>query len=233
MDGGISTAPISYKRWIAQADDASSANIARVGRALDGTNIHLDIEPEPDCVLENCSETVEFFRQRGAEFGEHVQLCFDCCHFAVEYEDPVAAIERLGAAGVGIGRVQLSSAIQATLPRDAARLRAFADSTYLHQVVTRDGRHFPDLPAALDAKEPGECRVHFHVPLFTREYDELGSTQDYVRTVIQEAVRTRFTRHLEIETYTWDVLPGELKIDLLDSIGREYEWVLACARQSY
>jgi hypothetical protein len=65
------------------------------------------------------------------------------------------------------------------------------------------------------------------VPLFTAEYDGLGSTQNYVRQVLDIAVRTRFARHFEIETYTWDVLPAELKIDLLESIGREYDWVLA------
>jgi sugar phosphate isomerase/epimerase len=237
MEGGISTAPISYKGWgggtSAGAARTSACattirNLVRVGRAMEGTRIHLDIEPEPDCVLENSEETIEFFGQWGAELGEHVQLCFDCCHFAVEYEDSLEAIRRLRSAGIPIGRVQLSSAVQAVLPRDSDRLRAFADSTYLHQVVTRDLRHFPDLPQALDANATGECRVHFHVPLFTREYDGLSSTQDYVRAVIQETVRAPFTRHLEIETYTWDVLPGELKIDLLDSIGREYEWVLSC-----
>jgi hypothetical protein len=231
MDGGISTSPISYKAWMGKSDELPLENLARVGRALSGTNIHLDIEPEPDCVLENCAETLEFFTGWRAELGEHIQVCFDCCHFAVEYEDPAATLARLQAAGIRIGRVQLSSAVQAVLPRDAERLRAFADSTYLHQVVTREGRHFTDLGPALDTLA-GECRVHFHVPLFTREYDGLGSTQDYVRTVIGHAVRTPFTKHLEIETYTWDVLPGELKIDLLDSISREYEWVLSCVRPS-
>ena len=67
------------------------------------------------------------------------------------------------------------------------------------------------------------------MPLFTREYDGLGSTQDYVREVLALAARTPFTTHLEIETYTWDVLPPGLKIDLLESIAREYEWVLADA----
>ncbi len=38
------------------------------------------------------------------------------------------------------------------------------------------------------------------------------------------------TTHLEIETYTWDVLPAGLKMDLADSIAREYEWVLECVR---
>jgi len=118
------------------------------------------------------------------------------------------------------------------LSRQTSRLRPFADSTYLHQVIARRRdalEHFPDLGEALAACH-GDCgtewRIHFHVPLFTREYDGLESTQDYVSTVI-DAVKARgLTTHLEIETYTWDVLPGSLKIDLLESIAREYDWVI-------
>ena len=64
------------------------------------------------------------------------------------------------------------------------------------------------------------------MPLFTGEFGPLGSTQEYVRTAIQAARQTPFTRHLEIETYTWDVLPEDLKIGLADSIAREYNWTL-------
>jgi hypothetical protein len=64
------------------------------------------------------------------------------------------------------------------------------------------------------------------VPLFAREYESFASTQDYVRSVIDLAKRSRITGHLEIETYTWDVLPPGLKVDLLESIAREYDWVL-------
>jgi hypothetical protein len=39
--------------------------------------------------------------------------------------------------------------------------------------------------------------------------------------------RQPFTHHLEIETYTWDVLPPALKLEIGDSIAREYEWVLS------
>jgi hypothetical protein len=115
----------------------------------------------------------------------------------------------------------------------AARLRPFAESTYLHQVVERRAgglARFPDPDVALDdaagAAATGERRIHFHVPLFTDRYGDLGSTQDVVRQTLAEAARTRFTRHLEIETYTWDVLPPGLKIDVSDSIAREYRWVL-------
>ena len=115
----------------------------------------------------------------------------------------------------------------------AARLEPFADAVYLHQVV-EDGsgalRRYPDLSDALSrANEAAakEWRIHFHVPLFTRSYDRFESTQDYVRDVLGTVLRTGATHHLEIETYTWDVLPAGLKRDLLESIAREYEWVLS------
>jgi sugar phosphate isomerase/epimerase len=272
VDGGVSTAPLSYKPWLAAAEagawDAIVRNVVRVAERLvrlrqeDGTRIHLDIEPEPDCVLENTAETLDFFARRLLPIGtpmlaralqtsesaarehllEHVRICFDCCHFAVEFEDAPTALERIAAAGIKIGRVQLSSALDVPLPRDAdsagrlvERLRAFADATYLHQVVERRGgelRHYLDLPDALE--QPPEAaashwRIHFHVPLFASEYGALGSTQSYVAEVLRHMLRTGATTHLEIETYTWDVLPAGLKLDLLDSIAREYNWVLRTA----
>jgi sugar phosphate isomerase/epimerase len=243
MEGGISTAPLSYKPWQAEWEPMAR-NVARVADALariqseTGKLIHLDIEPEPNCVLENTEETLAFF-ERSQIRRDHVQVCFDCCHFAVEYEDPLEALRRLRQAGIRIGRVQLSSALKMTFPGDPARLRPFAESTYLHQTIERrDGefRRFADLDEALQTTPAGmprdrEWRIHFHVPLFTGEYELFGSTQDYVRTVIRAALEGGVTKHLEIETYTWDVLPGELKLDLLDSIRREYEWVLACTRR--
>lgn len=272
MDGGVSTAPLSYKAWMSADDVAGwttvTGNIIRVAAALAtlrrerGVLIHLDIEPEPDCSIETSDETITFFERwllplgvprLAQELGisepdakaallEHIRVCFDCCHFAVEHEDPIEALDRLAKAGILVGRIQLSSALCVHMPADPAeaaqveaRLRPFADSTYLHQVVARDDdrlAHFPDLGPALDSRPEGaaEWRIHFHVPLFTRDYDGLGSSQDDVRRVIQAAAARPITTHLEIETYTWDVLPAALKIDLLESIGREYEWVLGHLR---
>jgi sugar phosphate isomerase/epimerase len=273
LDGGVSTTPLSYKIWMAgagdEAWDAMTRNVVRVAETLarvrleHGAMIHLDIEPEPDCVIENTDESVAFFEKwlfpvgtpaLAAALGvgpnearrhlqDHIRLCFDCCHFAVEYEDPAVALERLQAAGIRIGRVQLSSALHVRFPGDAreaaaiaGRLRPFADTTYLHQVVEPrdDGlRHYPDLDVALEHKQaasPAEWRIHFHVPLFARDYDAFGSTQDYVRKVLALAAHAPFTTHLEIETYTWDVLPPGLKMDLGESIAREYEWVLDAMR---
>ena len=189
--------------------------------------IHLDIEPEPDCTIENTDETLDFFERRLLPIGapllaralgststttpasallEHIRVCFDCCHFAVEFERPAEALDRIRAAGIRIGRIQLSSALDVTVPADPgaaadvmARLRPFADTTYLHQVVERrpsELRHYLDLPDALDAPaalEPRTWRIHFHVPLFTSEYGALGSTQSYVAEVLE--IRDRHQRH--------------------------------------
>jgi sugar phosphate isomerase/epimerase len=266
LDGGISTAPLSYKPWVGHDDveawDAITQNVIRVADTLArvhderGALIHLDIEPEPDCLLETTDETVRFFDERLAapNVREHVRVCFDCCHVSVEHERPLAALEKYRRAGIEIGRVQLSSALDVHLPGDPAesaqiarRLRPFADPVYLHQVIEREGealRQFPDLDEALrgetsavaeaTAHRPDrQWRIHFHVPLFTSEYEGLGSTQHDVRTVLEAARDSRFTRHLEIETYTWDVLPGALKIDVVNSIAREFEWVLGVLKASH
>jgi hypothetical protein len=269
LDGGVSTSPLSYKPWIPtpQRQDWTSIthNLVDVCERLvrirrdDGTLIHLDIEPEPDCLIEDSGETIEFFdrwlRPVGAPrlaqrlgvspddalecLREHIRVCYDCCHFSVEFEDAVTALERLRAAGIGIGRVQLSSALKVDLSDNAgvseavaSRLRPFAESTYLHQAVERHAgslRRFPDLDQALSTaigSAGRQWRIHFHVPLFTSEYDALGSTQDDVRAVLEYVRRTGCTSHLEIETYTWDVLPGSLKLDVTESIAREYRWVM-------
>jgi sugar phosphate isomerase/epimerase len=269
VDGGISTAPLTYKPWIEPAGPEAwstfTHNVVRVAQAMvrlreqRGLLLHLDIEPEPDCLIETTGEFLHFFEEwllpQGApalasatglnvdaareHLREHVRLCLDCCHYAVEFEDPADALRRLRAAGAKIGRVQLSSALRVKFPDDARqcgpiveRLLRFADTTYLHQVIEeRNGRleHYSDLDVALAASPApagAEWRIHFHVPLFTAEYDGLGSTQDYVRQVIELATASGAARHFEIETYTWDVLPQGLKIDLLESIAREYEWVL-------
>lgn len=268
MDGGVSTAPLSYKAWMKDATTEDWAtitrNVVRIAEALvrvrrdSGRFIHLDIEPEPDCVLENSDETIAFYQQHlfieGArtlaaalgsseedarnQIQDHIRLCFDCCHFAVEYEDPAVALQRLEAAGIRIGRVQLSSALEVNFPDErraaaamARELRPFADTTYLHQVVEQDAgalRHYADLGEALDQGHgtANRWRIHFHVPLFAAAYESFGSTQPYVQKVIDLALAQRFTPHLEIETYTWDVLPAGLKVELTDSIAREYDWVI-------
>jgi sugar phosphate isomerase/epimerase len=227
VDGTISTSPLSYKAWTSDLE-ACTANVRRVDAELRGTRVSLAIEPEADGSLATVDELIRWW----PDGIENVTVCFDACHSAVAYEEPEEALGALEQAGIRIGKAQLSAALR--LPVIArAELERFADPIYLHQVTQRsaDGslQSWPDLPQALDGYGGGEeWRVHFHVPIFLERYGKLESTQDHLREVI-ERVRDR-TSHLEIETYTWDVLPPDLKTTSVDSIAREYEWVLDVLR---
>ncbi|NJR76550.1 MAG: metabolite traffic protein EboE [Scytonema sp. CRU_2_7] len=273
LDGGISTLPLSYKPWWGE-DQAtwdivlknSCFHIASVVaemlsiRNYTGKLLHIDLEPEPDGLIENTSEVIDFYEnwllpiagsylaqklkieQSLAETKllDHVRICYDTCHFSVEYEQPHSVFARLQSAGIKIGKIQISAAIQVKIPADVEqrsliveRLQPFAESTYLHQVIERrsDGKlyHYPDLITALPQLEQSlaeEWRTHFHVPIFIRDYQILQSTQDDIVTILHLLQENNACHHLEIETYTWDVLPSEMKIDVLTSIQREYEWVL-------
>jgi len=217
--------------------------------------IVLALEPEPDCYVENTDEVIAFFAGPLVEFGagylaeklgveraaaeglisRHLGVCFDTSHLAVEFEDLPAALQRLQAAGVRIAKFHLSAALQAAATTAARQqLREFCDPVYLHQVKARraDGRivSYADLPEALaDAGgEPtDEWRIHFHVPLFFERLGELASTNSLLTGEFAAALRAGASEHLEIETYTFGVLPAELRSgDLADGIAREYEWVM-------
>ncbi|MBF9254487.1 metabolite traffic protein EboE [Pontibacter sp. 172403-2] len=273
LDGGISTSPLSYKPWHRHDEAALDAmfrtsclHLAEVVLELQGIKsetgktIHIDIEPEPDGVLEDTEEFISFYNNRllpigieklkaasGISEGEaaeairtHIQLCYDVCHFALVYEQPADTFAKLQEAGIRIGKIQLSSALKVMLPvsmeerqRIADQLAPFAESTYLHQVVERNESnrltHYTDLPQALKqiAKpEAKEWRTHFHVPLFTSTYNGLQSTQDAVAEVLELLQHNHLTNHLEAETYTWEVLPEDMKKELHASLQRELEWVL-------
>ncbi|HLV00945.1 MAG TPA: xylose isomerase, partial [Acidobacteriota bacterium] len=173
-------------------------------------------------------------------------ICFDVCHLAVQFEDPTESLDKLEAAGIRIDRIQLSSAvdieIEGDLDDNLERLRPFNEHVYLHQVVesSRLGgsdtvlRRFPDLPEALQALSqeggflhPRKWRIHFHLPLFLSETDEWGTTQNQVIDILESLQHKPRCRHLEVETYTWNVLPPELQTeDRVSDITRELEWVI-------
>lgn len=273
-EGSISTLPLSYKPWfkrnplfLASITTSASLNIARLVAEMvriksdTGKVLHLDLEPEPDGLIENAAEVVDYFQthllpiggeylathlrisQQAAEalLLEHVRICYDTCHFAVAYENPVSVFNQFQAAGIQIGKIQISAALQVNIPTDIEqrrlikeRLLPFAESTYLHQVIAREStgklRHYSDLEKALPDFEhttASEWRIHFHVPIFIRDYQLFQSTQDDIANVLDLLQSNPACNHLEIETYTWEVLPQEMKLDLAASIQREYEWVLS------
>jgi sugar phosphate isomerase/epimerase len=222
-----------------------------------GPAIGLALEPEPECVMETVADGIAFlqrylFCRAGADAfaaltGErpaaaeeslrrHVGLCLDACHAAVEFEEPAGAVAAARAAGVRILKLQVSAGLRVVKP-DAAKLEAlarFAEGVYLHQVVIRRGASLTrvlDLPQALAqaaAADAGdEWRIHFHVPLFREELGPFQSTQPFLAELLALQAATPFTQHLEVETYTWDVLPEEFRREpVTEAIARELRWTL-------
>jgi hypothetical protein len=221
-----------------------------------GRVITLALEPEPMCYLETIEEAARFFEDHlfssaavrrfadltrldaaGAEAAlrRHLGICYDVCHAAVEFESASESLARLTRAGIGIFKLQLSAALK--VPRVDARtveqLRRFDDGVYLHQVVERrpDGTlaRFLDLAPAfanLDQALGNEWRVHCHVPIFMSTLPELGTTQDFLREILALHQRAPISQHLEVETYTFDVLPEELRrVDASTAVARELAWV--------
>ena len=95
-------------------------------------------------------------------------------------------------------------------------------------MLFRSITQYPDLPPALAHiydTNAVEWRSHFHVPVFLERYNQLQSTQSEIIKVLQLLAENNVTQYLEVETYTWEVLPPEIKLDLGASIGRELNWV--------
>lgn len=169
----------------------------------------------------------------------HLGVCFDACHAAVEFEDVRGALRALRSAGIRIAKVQLSAGLRVVFgPEDDevfSALRPFADQVYLHQVVERRGlalRRFIDLDEAMESAPSGdatlrEWRIHFHVPVFQARYGRFENTQAELATLLQSLKEEPSSSHLEVETYTWEVLPEEYRrAGLVESIARELQWVL-------
>ena len=257
----VSTVPASFKAFVA-AEPARRArifaNLTTCARGIaelaarTGRDLHLGLEPEPCCEIETSAETVAFFEAwRSAEPAvdregllRHVGVNYDCCHLAVEFESATAALDRLAGAGLRLSKLHLSSALRVT-PDAAGRaaLSPFAEPVYLHQVVAGDPltgvvrRRFTDLPDALASVEPAfpgeEWRVHFHVPLHAAPGAPFRDTRDHLEEALDWlAVRPAACAHLEMETYTWEVLPPALRLPVEDQLVREYAWTLeALARR--
>ncbi|MEN1784283.1 MAG: metabolite traffic protein EboE [Bacteroidota bacterium] len=265
MEGGISTAPISYKHWhqelqTEQVFRQGAEQMAQMAVALwemeknQGPYLHLDIEPEPDGLLENTADVLQFFetylvpaakatfaqKEIDAKTAEtlvkkYITVCYDVCHFALAYEEPGHTFTQLKAQHIRVGKVQISAALKAVKGnRDydqvVAALKPYDEPVYLHQVTQKVGQGvvtYEDLPQFFSsAPEFEEIRAHFHVPIFLEDFGGLASTQDHIiKTLTYLKQHPETTNHLEVETYTWEVLPKSLKAPLTTSVVRELQWV--------
>ncbi|MDP8983556.1 MAG: metabolite traffic protein EboE [Pseudomonadota bacterium] len=167
----------------------------------------------------------------------HVGTVYDICHQAVEFENISKSLQSLVDNDIPVFKLQEAAAVRvpSVTPRAVEALREYADSVYLTQTIELcEGKlnRYLNLQDAFVAYEKNpaaerEWRIHFHVPVFL---EELGEHFKTTRFAIEEALafhkRTPLSAQLEIETYTWDVLPDHLKTgDIVDYVVMELDWV--------
>lgn len=238
--GSISTVPVGFRSAITDADmPLIRRNIVETLdyladiRERSGSEIVFSLEPEPGCVIETTAELVQFIDSLALSpiQSRFIGICLDCCHQAVEFENPADCLRLLASAGVRIGKVQVSSGLVIENIEEIREsdLKRFIDPVYLHQVVARrpggEIERYNDLPEAMQAWKcgPGEWRIHYHVPVFAGRFGPFGTTRFFLEEILPMLDPSIL---LEVETYTWDVLPPELRLpDVTDSIVREMQWV--------
>lgn len=245
VDGSISTVPLGYKYKPSPSEyETYITHLRSVARNLGrieeetGTELHLGLEPEPDCLLETTDETLAFFERLYEASGKdeplvrrHIGVCMDTCHAAMQFEDPEESLQRLRKAGIRLSKVQISAALECDAEiLHPESLRDFDDGVYLHQVKSSSGRSWRDLPEWFASPDPdaGRLRIHAHVPLHWKGTDELRSTRHTLTPGFWQALRESDCRHLEVETYTFNVLPESIRAG--NSIARdmisECRWAL-------
>ena len=251
--GSISTLPLAYRHsWNDARQQQAIANLvsyveaAKQIEAEHGKRILLCLEMEPGCVLERSQQCIRFFEQlrdKLPDVDRYVGLCFDICHQAVMQENICESVEVLDSAGITLGKVQVSSAIHAdceSFEEKRAALKAFAEPKYLHQVsgTNPQGRWYfaDDLPDAFQQlQNANPWWIHYHVPIQLEQFCSdnniaLSTTQHAIVEFFRTIARTGQHPHVEIETYTWQVLPeSQRPVDtpgLVQGLCAERAWLV-------
>lgn len=253
VPGSISTLPGTYGREISPAkynailknllDAACYCHDIAIAKQRDCC---LAIEPEPGCLWETTDDLIRLFTEdlpnyatkAGsnplAQTADRLGVCLDTCHMAVLYEDIPGAVARLQKHEIPIAKVQLSAGLICRNQAGALRqLESFDEPVYLHQCAVKTSAgilRYPDLEAALKAARGldqwDEVRTHFHVPLFVDHYGQLYSTGKLLSPEFFDLMRSGICRNLEVETYSFSVLPERYRADAVtENITKELEWV--------
>ena len=219
-----------------------------------GRRIRLGLEPEPMCELSGTTEwTLPVFDRLFAQaealgcepvVREYIGACFDVCHQAVEFEEVTDSIDLFVSHGIRINKVHITNAVELMNPSENAAgrqaLREFVEPRYLHQTYAQfsDGRVESRLDLTLEdiERQPADAflqatrwRVHFHVPIFAETLGALLTTRQELAAALRKVSTLDYSPHLEVETYTWPVMPGESTSDSLPLANRIAEELRSAA----
>ena len=252
----ISTLPLGYAAdWCADKHLTAIDNIIQLVKQLTaikietGKSIRVCLEMEPDCVLEFTPQIIEFFellhQHAKAEnisstaIESHLGICYDICHQAVQFESIPDSLAQIHDAGIAIGKIQISTALEITVKDKVACmpwLTECARSPYLHQTRIRSDQGLIMLPDLDDVFETTEIddfpwRIHFHLPIHVNKFHAsfISSTQQQIIETLTSLKSLQITPTLEIETYTWNVMPAEIRptsnSELIRSLQSELDWL--------
>ncbi|RCS50584.1 hypothetical protein DTL42_10785 [Bremerella cremea] len=256
-EGSISTMPIAWgkpeptqQQWSDAVDNL--LNLVDYLHTLEqqtGRLIYVCIEPEPGCLLDTTEDVIQLFQDRlfpkgdSQQIRRYLRVCHDICHAAVMFEDQSTVLQKYAEAGISIGKVQISSAIEirfadlSPAERTAVlnEVSHFAEDRYLHQTTVKDAagnvRFYEDLPYALNevADNPPQdetWRIHFHMPIYLDQFGLLRTTQAQIYDFLSEIKQYPQIRHFEVETYAWSVVPEDLRQpELAAGIAQEIQWL--------
>lgn len=231
------------------------AHLVKLKERTDRT-VRLSLEPEPYCFLETTDEAIDYFTKHlyapsavatlagatglseseaSAALRNHLGMVYDICHQAVEFEDVGSSLRRLADAGIPVFKLQEAAAVRVpdVTPDAIKALERYADTVYLTQTVEQRGgnlERFLNLEDAFEAydrdTDSREWRTHFHVPVFLEDLGDFKTTRFAIEDALKFHRENKLSPQLEIETYTWDVLPEHLKTgDIVDYVQMELDWV--------
>lgn len=257
-EGTISTLPLGFASdWSAETQQQAEQHFAELLIALtkleqsSGKRIRVCLEMEPGCVLETTPQLICFFTQTLPQalprYGvssdaieQYLGACYDICHQAVMFEDIEQSLSAIHRAGIIIGKIQVSNAMRVPNATDAQQLLAeYAEPRYLHQLNTRnregEQQFCVDLNQALaddTYNRNAEWRIHFHVPIQAEQLSSplLSTTRSAIEDTCKFlAAHPALKPHLEVETYTWGVMPEALHpandTQLINCIAEELNWL--------
>ncbi|MDD7986285.1 metabolite traffic protein EboE [Lentisphaera marina] len=236
--GSMSTVPVTYGKELPEQSVEFIRQCSQYLMSLKeetGIKIELAFEPEPDCYLETCDETVDFFNllkdKCTKEEMTYLGVCLDTCHSALQFESPIENIQKYIDCGIQLSKIQISAApiLYYSDEEDKNQLVPFSEPVYLHQtrVLNESGiiESYADLPEALSNASKGEWRCHFHIPLHFKGDGALQSTNKDLNKDFFDLAK-KHCQHFETETYTYFVLPNATE-SITESIRNELMWVKA------
>jgi len=231
--GSVSTLPLAWRTpWDSDRHDRCRRALDTLAGELDRLDrpVRVAFEPEPGCVIENTTQAAALLRDTDTT---HLGVCLDLAHLACAWEDPAEALARLRDAGVPIVKTQVSAALATDDPiSDKDVLGSYVEPRFLHQTRGDDGLSTDDLDEALDHNDGRPWRIHYHVPIHAAPVPPLRATTDVLTAALTELVGgpTAVCDHLDVETYTWGVLPAGMRPDTPDELAAGIAAELAYAR---